>query len=111
MDNVVLVSSDAESVDLLEHCVAAATPAGTIAIEAPANGKPSLNLGFGGFENGPGIYHVDSTESIKSAIRDILEKRNREEVLDRGLVRKYFQAFADTGLCFYSPIEGRPRSW
>lgn len=107
IDNVVLVSSDAESVDLLEHCIAAATPAGTIAIEAPANGKPVMNLGFGGFEYGPGIYHVTNAEEIKTAMDDILKKQSAGEIIERGAVRKYFKAFADTGLYMVSPIESQ----
>ncbi len=106
MDNVVLVSSDAESVDLLEHCVAAATPAGTVAIEAPANGKPVMNLGFGGFERGPGIYHIGSVDDIDKAMEEILEMHAKGQLIDRVSVRKYFKAFSDTGLCVYSPIEG-----
>jgi len=109
MENVVLVSSDAESVDLLEHCVAAATPAGTVAIEAPANGKPVMNLGHGGFEYGPGIYHVTKASEIRSAVSDILEKEKRGETIDRLSVRKYFKAFADTGIYMVSPIESQDK--
>ena len=105
-DNVVLVSSDVESVDLLEHCVAAATPAGTVSIEAPANGKPVFVFGHGGFEHGPGIYQVGNEAQCRAAVEDILERERQGEVITVQEVRNYFKAFVDTSICIYSPIEG-----
>ena len=105
-DNVVLVSSDAESVDLLEHCVAAATPAGTVSIEAPANGKPVFVFGHGGFEHGPGIYQVGNEAQCRAAVEDILENERQGRTITAQEVRNYFQAFTDTSICIYSPIEG-----
>ncbi len=105
-DNVVLVSSDAESVDLLEHCVAAATPAGTVSIEAPANGKPVFVFGHGGFEHGPGIYQVGNEAQCRAAVEDILEREKEGKTITAQEVRNYFQAFVDTSICIYSPIEG-----
>lgn len=101
-DNVTLVSSEAESVDLLEHCVAAATPAGTVSIEAIANGRPVLVFGHGGFEHGPGIYQVGNEAQCRAAIEEIL----RGGEISALSVRNYFRAFADSGICIYSPIEG-----
>lgn len=101
-DNVVLVSSDAESVDLLEHCVAAATPAGTVSIESIANGKPVFVFGHGGFEHGPGIYQVGNETECRAAIEEILAGGE----IPVQAVRNYFRAFADSGICVYSPIEG-----
>lgn len=101
-DNVTLVSSDAESVDLLEHCVAAATPAGTVSIEAIANGKPVFVFGHGGFEHGPGIYQVGNADQCRAAIEEILKDGD----IPVQAVRSYFRAFVDSGLCVYSPIEG-----
>lgn len=101
-DNVTLVSSDAESVDLLEHCVAAATPAGTVSIEAIANGKPVFVFGHGGFEHGPGIYQVGNADQCRAAIEEILKGGD----IPVQAVRSYFRAFVDSGLCVYSPIEG-----
>lgn len=105
-DNVVLVSSDAESVDLLEHCVAAATPAGTVSIEAPANGKPVFVFGHGGFEHGPGIYQVGNEAQCRAAVEDILERERQGKAITAQEVRNYFKAFTDTSICIYSPIEG-----
>ena len=105
-DNVVLVSSDAESVDLLEHCVAAATPAGTVSIEAPANGKPVFVFGHGGFEHGPGIYQVGNEAQCRSAVEDILAREKQGRAVTVQEVRNYFKAFVDTSICIYSPIEG-----
>lgn len=105
-DNVVLVSSDAESVDLLEHCVAAATPAGTVSIEAPANGKPVFVFGHGGFEHGPGIYQVGNEAQCRAAVEDILERERQGRTIIAQEVRNYFKAFTDTSICIYSPIEG-----
>lgn len=101
-ENVVLVSSEAESVDLLAHCEAAATPAGTVTLEAIANGKPVLIFGHGGFEHGPGIYQVGNEAECRAAIEDI----QRGVPITTQAVRNYFKAFADSGLCVYSPIEG-----
>ena len=101
-DNVTLVSSDVDSVDLLAHCVAAATPAGTVSIEAIANGRPVLVFGHGGFEHGPGIYQVGNEDECRAAVADILQGREISEQA----VRNYFKAFADSALCVYSPIEG-----
>jgi len=101
-DNVTLVSSEAESADLLEHCVAAATPAGTVSIEAIANGKPVFVFGHGGFEHGPGIYQVGNETQCRAAVEDILESGP----IPRQAVRNYFKAFVDSGLCVYSPVEG-----
>lgn len=102
MDNVVLVSSDAESVDLLEHCMAAATPAGTVTLEAIANGKPVFVFGHGGFEHGPGIYQVGNEAECHQAIKEIQKGR---PILTQD-VRNYFKAFTESGVCIYSPIEG-----
>lgn len=101
-DNVVLISSNAESVDLLEHCVAAATPAGTVSIEAIANGKPVFVFGHGGFEHGPGIYQVGNEMQCRAAIEEILQNG----AVPVQAVRNYFRAFADSGICVYSPVEG-----
>lgn len=101
-DNVVLISSEAESVDLLEHCVAAATPAGTVTLEAIANGKPVLVFGYGGFEHGPGIYQIGNEEECRMAIEDI----QKGEVIAVQEVRNYFKAFTESGICVYSPVEG-----
>ena len=101
-DNVTLVSSYVDSVDLLAHCVAAATPAGTVSIEAIANGRPVLVFGHGGFEHGPGIYQVGNEDECRAAVADILQGREISEQA----VRNYFKAFADSALCVYSPIEG-----
>ncbi len=105
-NNVVLVSSEAESVDLLENCVAAATPAGTVSVEAPANGKPVFVFGHGGFEHGPGIYQVGNEAQCRAAIEEILQKEKEGRKITSTAVRRYFKAFADTGICIYSPIEG-----
>ena len=101
-DNVTLISSDVDSVDLLAHCVAAATPAGTVSIEAIANGKPVFVFGHGGFEHGPGIYQVGNEAQCRTAIEEIL----RGGPVPAAAVRRYFKAFADSGICIYSPIEG-----
>ncbi len=101
-ENVTLVSSDVDSVDLLADCVAAATPAGTVSIEAIANGKPVFVFGHGGFEHGPGIYQVGNEDECRAAIADILQGRE----ISVQAVRNYFRAFADSALCVYSPIEG-----
>lgn len=101
-ENVVLVKSEVESVDLLAHCVAAATPAGTVTLEAIANGKPVFVFGHGGFEHGPGIYQVGNPEECREAIRKIL----REGSVAEQQVRNYFKAFVDTSIPVYSPIEG-----
>ena len=101
-ENVTLVSSDAESVDLLAHCVAAATPAGTVSIEAIANGKPVFVFGHGGFEHGPGIYQVGNEKQCREAIEHILKDGH----VPTQSVRNYFRAFVESGICIYSPIEG-----
>lgn len=101
-DNVTLISSDVDSVDLLADCVAAATPAGTVSIEAIANGKPVLVFGHGGFEHGPGIYQVGNEEQCRMAIEEILQSGP----VSTAAVRRYFRAFADSGICIYSPVEG-----
>ncbi len=100
-DNVTLVSSDAESVDLLEYCVAAATPAGTVSIEAIANGKPVFVFGHGGFEHGPGIYQTGNEAECREAIEDIL----RSGPVPVQAVRNYFRAFVESSICVYSPAE------
>jgi len=100
-ENVTLVSSEAESVDLLAHCVAAATPAGTVSIEAIANGKPVFVFGHGGFEHGPGIYQIGNERQCREAIEEIL----RSGPVPVQAVRNYFRAFADSGICIYSPVE------
>ncbi|MBE5847895.1 MAG: hypothetical protein E7300_09495 [Lachnospiraceae bacterium] len=108
IDNVTMISSDVDSVDLLEHCVAAATPAGTVAIEAIANGKPALHFGHGGFEHGPGQYPIGNAREIRAAIEDILEKTKQAadgRIVDREDARRFFQAFADTSIRVFSPIE------
>ena len=101
-ENVTLVSSDAESVDLLAHCVAASTPAGTVSIEAIANGKPVFVFGHGGFEHGPGIYQVGNEKQCREAIEHILKDGH----VPTQSVRNYFRAFVESGICIYSPIEG-----
>lgn len=100
-DNVVLVNSEVDSVDLLAHCVAASTPAGTVSIEAPANGKPVIVFGHGGFEHGPGIYQVGNEEECHEAIKQILEHGS----VDTQDVRNYFKAFVESSICVYSPVE------
>ena len=101
-DNVELISSDAESVDLLENCVAAATFTGTVTLEAIANGKPVMVFGHGGFEHGPGIYQIGNEDECQTAIEEILQGR---QIMEQE-VRNYFKAFADSSVCVYSPIEG-----
>lgn len=101
-DNTVLISSEAESVDLLEHCIAAATPAGTVTLEAIANGKPVLVFGHGGFEHGPGIYQVGNEAECRAAVEEI----QKGEPISVQAVRNYFKAFTESGLCVYSPIGG-----
>lgn len=101
-ENVVLVSSDAESVDLLENCVAAATFTGTVTLEAIANGKAVMVFGHGGFEHGPGIYQIGNEAECRQAIEEILKG---SEITAR-MVKNYLKAFADSGICIYSPIEG-----
>lgn len=101
-ENVVLVSSEAESVDLLENCVAAATFTGTVTLEAIANGKPVMVFGHGGFEHGPGIYQIGNEQQCIAAIEEILQGKE----ITAQTVRNYFKAFTDSSVCIYSPIEG-----
>lgn len=103
-DNVTLVKSEVESVDLLAHCVAAATPAGTITIESIANEKPVFVFGHGGFEHGPGIYQVGNVQECRRAIKEILAGAG----VTRQQTRNYFKAFVDASIPVYSPIEGAP---
>ncbi len=101
-ENVVLVSSEAESVDLLEKCVAAATPAGTVTLEAIANGKPVFVFGHGGFEHGPGIYQVGNEAQCRAAVEAIL----KDGAVDAQKVRNYFKAFVESAVSVHLPADG-----
>ena len=60
----------------------------------------------GGFEHGPGIYQVGTEAQCRAAIEEILQKEKEGRKITSTAVRRYFKAFADTGICIYSPIEG-----
>lgn len=74
LSNVFLIENKTDNKLLIENCFATATVSGSASWEAFLMNKPAIIFGTSIFENGPNVYKVNSTSSIKSALNRILSK-------------------------------------
>ena len=71
---VVLIRTDANSQELMEHSLAVATVTGTVGWEAIAKQKPILMFGHEYYQFAPGVFQIDSIESCKQALHKIIDQ-------------------------------------
>ena len=73
LPNVFLISSDENTLALIDNAVAVSSLTGTCMIEGIVRGKPALGFVDFYLRNAPGFFKVSSVEDTVLAIRDIIE--------------------------------------
>lgn len=78
MPNVILIDSDINSGDLIQHAMAVSTQTGTCMIEALLHGKSVLYFGEGAVYKGmPKSYQIDSAEQLDRVLLEITQQDNK----------------------------------
>ena len=86
-ENVFLINYEESSLNLMRNSFAVATATGTVGIEAILNLKPVLMFGNRIYQNGPGVYLIESNLDLKSALSII-----DTDLLNAKDVRLFFNA-------------------
>jgi hypothetical protein len=96
LSNVRLIKSSVPSDELIEGCVATATLTGTVMLESVFENKPVLAFGGCHYWKGmPGVYEVDSEETCKALLADILE---RGISIPKEQIKRYFASISRRSL-------------
>jgi hypothetical protein len=75
IENVILVSAETNTFELIDSCEAVATITGTVGWEAFFQGKPALVFGNVFYKYFPGIYPIVSIADMQSAIENIFSEK------------------------------------
>lgn len=102
MDNVTLISSEADSKELAINCVATASCNGTILLESIFNNKPTFIFGSTGFAKAPGVYYIGNVEECDVALNEILAGSNP---INQPEVRAYLKAFSVNSIRAYFNVK------
>ena len=85
LPNVELVPMWMRSFDLIDNARAAATVSGTVGWEAVNRGTPALMFGYGWYRGCEGVFHTQTAEECRAALRRIADGY----IPDPELVRRF----------------------
>ena len=95
LPNVRLVSMDASTFALREHCRAVATATGSAGFEALFRSKPVFLFGHRYYQYAKGIYCIHSTQDMKEAAQAVFENNEHPQLLES---RIFLKAMEEAGI-------------